>query len=72
MGWDFIEFFLKMAPITMPVLACGLLTTVFLEKTKLFGYGAKLPEVARGIIESYTAEADAKRTKKEISSSLLH
>jgi len=40
MGWDFIEFFKKMAPITMPVFACGLLTTIFLEKTKLFGYGA--------------------------------
>ena len=65
MGWDFIEFFKHMAPITMPVLACGLLTTIILEKTKLFGYGAKLPEVARGIIESYTAETDAKRTDKE-------
>ena len=65
MGWDFIEFYKQMAPITMPVLFCGLLTTVFLEKTKLFGYGAKLPEVARGIIESYTDETDAKRTNKE-------
>ena len=25
-GWDFIEFFLVMAPITMPVFVCGLLT----------------------------------------------
>lgn len=65
MGWDFIEFFKQMAPITMPVLVFGLLTTIFLEKTKLFGYGAKLPEVARGIIEIYTKEADAKRTDKE-------
>jgi NhaB family Na+:H+ antiporter len=65
MGWDFIEFFQRMAPITMPVLFCGLLTTIFLEKTKLFGYGAQLPEVARGIIEKYTDEADAKRTNKE-------
>lgn len=65
MGWDFIEFFLQMAPITMPVLACGLLTTIFLEKTKFFGYGAQLPDVARGIIENYTVEMDAKRTDKE-------
>ena len=54
-----------MAPITMPVLACGLLTTIFLEKTKLFGYGTQMPSVARGIIENYTEESDAKRTKKE-------
>ncbi|MGK0387457.1 MAG: NhaB family Na+:H+ antiporter [Maribacter sp.] len=65
LGWDFIEFFKMMAPITMPVLACGLLTTVFLEKTGWFGYGAKMPEVARGIIESYTLETDKNRSKKE-------
>lgn len=65
MGWDFIEFFLRMAPITMPVLVVGLLTTVFLETTKTFGFGAKLPEVARVIIENYTKEQDAKRTDKQ-------
>lgn len=62
MGWDFIEFFLKMAPITLPVLACGLLTTVVLELTGSFGFGAKLPEVARTIIEDYTNQEDEKRT----------
>ncbi len=65
MGWDFIEFFLKMAPITLPVFACGMITTAILEKTKLFGYGAELPEVARKIIEGYTDEADENRTDKE-------
>ncbi len=65
MGWEFVEFFQRMAPITMPVLFAGLLTTFILEKTKIFGFGAKLPDVARGIIENYTLEVDAKRTKKE-------
>lgn len=65
MGWDFIEFFMQMAPITIPVLICGMLTTVFLETTGILGYGEKLPEVARRIIEAYTEEADAKRSEKE-------
>lgn len=65
MGWDFIEFFLRMAPITLPVLAAGLLTTVFLETTKTFGFGQKLPDVARGIIENYTDKQDAERTDKQ-------
>ncbi len=65
MGWDFIEFFQKMAPITIPVFFCGMLTTVVLEKFKLFGFGGKLPEVARSIIENYTEEEDQKRTEKE-------
>ncbi len=65
MGWDFIEFFLRMAPITIPVLFAGLITTVVLETTGIFGFGQKLPEVARTIIEHYTEEEDLKRTLKE-------
>ncbi len=64
MGWDFIQFFLKMAPISLPVLAAGMLTTVVLELTGSFGFGAKLPNVARRIIESYTDEEDANRSDK--------
>ncbi|MFD2564901.1 sodium/proton antiporter NhaB [Aquimarina rubra] len=64
MGWDFIEFFVKMAPITLPVLAAGLLTTIVLELTGWFGFGAKLPEVARRIIENYTDQEDANRSDK--------
>jgi len=65
MGWDFIEFFLRMAPITIPVLCAGLLTTILLELTGTFGFGQKLPLVARQIIERYTAEEDTKRSEKE-------
>lgn len=65
MGWDFIEFFLQMAPITIPVFICGMLTTVLLEKFKLFGYGAELPSTVRTIIENYTTEQDEKRTDKQ-------
>lgn len=65
MGWDFIEFFLKMAPVTMPVLVCGMITTLILEITGKFGYGTQLPEVARKIIENYTEVEDRKRTKRQ-------
>lgn len=65
LGWDFVQFFLKMAPITIPVLFAGIITTVILEKTKIFGYGDKLPEVARRIIENYTEEQDKKRTEAQ-------
>ena len=65
LGWDFIEFFLKMAPITIPVLIAGLITTVILEYTGIFGYGAKLPPLVAGIIENYTIKEDENRTDKE-------
>ena len=43
-GWEFVEFFLKVAPVSMPVLVVGLLTCIMLEKTKTFGFGAELPD----------------------------
>ncbi len=64
MGWDFIEFFLKMAPISIPVLVAGMCTTAILEVTGTFGFGTKLPEVAREIIENYTEEEDKNRSDK--------
>ena len=60
-GWDFITFFLLMAPVTMPVLACGLLTCIILEATGYFGYGATMPKVVRDILVDYQAEEEKKR-----------
>lgn len=65
LGWDFIEFFQMMAPVTIPVFFCGVLTTILLEWSGKFGYGEKLPEVARNIIENYTIKQDKERTQKE-------
>ncbi|MFV0247961.1 MAG: sodium/proton antiporter NhaB [Tenacibaculum sp.] len=65
MGWSFIEFFIKMSPVTIPVFFLGLLTTAVLELTGWFGFGVKLPRVAADIIERYTEEEDKKRSKKE-------
>lgn len=65
LGWNFVDFFIKMKIITIPVLFAGLLTTVLVEKFKLFGFGAQLPEIARQIIKNYTEEEDKNRTNKE-------
>lgn len=49
-GWDFLTFFLHVAPISMPVLAVGLMTCVLLEYLGWFGYGARLPDSVRDVI----------------------
>ncbi len=59
-GWEFIEFFLRMAPVTMPVLAAGLLTCMLLEVVGKFGYGGKLPDEVRSVLEDFDAEQEAK------------
>tara|TARA_R110000787_G_scaffold127867_2_gene239493 strand:- start:8985 stop:10490 length:1506 start_codon:yes stop_codon:yes gene_type:complete len=64
-GWTFIEFFLVMAPVTMPVLAAGLLTCYLLEKTGLFGYGELLPDEVRAVLEDFSAQEAAKRPVTE-------
>lgn len=63
-GWDFLEFFLRVAPISMPVLVCGLITVVILEKTKWFDYGAHLPENVRNILKKFEEEESKKSTNK--------
>jgi NhaB family Na+:H+ antiporter len=63
-GWNFMEFFWRMAPITMPVLVAGLITCVLLEKVKWFSYGASLSETVARTLGEFDAEQDAKRDKR--------
>jgi NhaB family Na+:H+ antiporter len=62
-GWQFIEFFLRMAPVTMPVFLCGLICCLVLEKTKILGYGAQLPDEVREILQQSSEQQEASRTK---------
>lgn len=54
-GWDFQTFFVKTTPVSMPVLAMGLLTCLALERFKIFGYGGELPASIREIIAHHDA-----------------
>ena len=42
-GWEFIEFMIKMAPITAPVFVAGMITCFAIEKLRIFGFGNQLP-----------------------------
>ncbi|MEO6698313.1 MAG: sodium/proton antiporter NhaB [Paraperlucidibaca sp.] len=64
-GWDFMSFFLAMAPVTMPVLVAGLLTCVLLEKTRWFGYGETLPEPVRAVLADFAEREHARRGKQQ-------
>ena len=64
-GWDFIEFFMRMAPVSMPTLAAGLVCCLLLEKTKSFGYGAQLPDRVREVLTNFDQQETAKRTSRD-------
>jgi NhaB family Na+:H+ antiporter len=65
-GWQFIEFFLRMAPVTIPVFICGLICCVVLEKTKVLGYGAQLPETVRKVLTESSIEDEKYRTDSQV------
>ena len=64
-GWEFMEFFWRMAPVTMPVLVAGLLTCLLLEWTATFGYGGRLPSDVREVLAKFDAQQEAKRTDRD-------
>jgi NhaB family Na+:H+ antiporter len=61
-GWNFVEFFVRMAHVTMPVLVVGLATCVLLEQVRWFSYGARLPEPVRNILMEFDAEESKNRS----------
>ncbi len=63
--WSFIEFFLRVAPVSIPVLVCGTLTCYLLEKYKLFGYGTPLPRRVWAILTRFNLEQDKKMTDQD-------
>ncbi|MCL1091774.1 sodium/proton antiporter NhaB [Shewanella profunda] len=64
-NWQFGEFAIRMAPVTVPVLIAGTLTCLLVEKFHIFGYGAKLPDAVHKILCDYAAHEDAHRTNKD-------
>ena len=52
MGWHFADFFLRVMPVSIPVFIIGLLTTVVIEKFKIFDYGYQIPKNVYNILKA--------------------
>ncbi|RLV61263.1 sodium/proton antiporter NhaB [Parashewanella curva] len=63
--WEFVEFAIRMAPVTVPVLVAGLLTCMLVEKFKVFSYGVQLPDAVHKILSDYDQYQDKNRSNKE-------
>lgn len=64
-NWDFIEFFIRVSPVSIPTLFAGFLTCYLVEKFKLFGFGQQIPENVRAILEQRDQEISAQFTPRE-------
>jgi NhaB family Na+:H+ antiporter len=64
-GWDFVEFVVRMAPVTIPVFFIGLLTCLFVEVTGWFGYGVELSPPVRKILQDFAQHEDEQRTSRQ-------
>ena len=64
-GWEFMEFFWIMAPVSLPVFAVGLATCATVEKLKLFGYGTQLPKSVYEVLADHDRAESAKRSRKD-------
>ena len=60
MGWHFADFFVRVAPVSIPVLFTGLATCYLVERFKIFTYGFELP----GNIRSHLLETEVKMEEK--------
>ncbi len=63
-GWQFGEFFLNVAPVSIPVLVIGLVTCLLLESTGWFGYGTPLGPTVRRVLEEHQQRTDLARTSR--------
>ncbi len=66
MGWDFQQFFLAAAPVSLPVLCVGLLTCFVVEKMRWFSFGDELPDNVRQILNAYDEHQLSKRTTQDV------
>lgn len=63
--WGFAEFLLRVLPISLPVLICGVITCLAVEHFKIFGYGAKLPKKVWVVLARYNQSRERKMTKQD-------
>jgi Na+:H+ antiporter, NhaB family len=64
-GWNFGEFFLKVAPVSVPVALSGLVTCWLVERFGMFGFGAGLPDAVRSVLRDHSEHMAARATPRD-------
>lgn len=64
-GWHFAEFAMRVFPVSFPVVICGFATCYFLEKTKMFGFGASMPKSVHDMLVDLEEKNNANLTQRD-------
>lgn len=63
--WQFVDFLIRMSPVTVPVFICGFIVCALVERFRLFGYGAKLPHPVYEVLKKYDQKNSENITKQD-------
>ncbi len=63
--WSFVEFFIKMLPISFPVFIAGLLTCYLIERFSLFSFGTQLPDHIRQVLYDFDKKESSVRSQSQ-------
>ncbi|MGI9291337.1 MAG: sodium/proton antiporter NhaB [Gammaproteobacteria bacterium] len=70
-GWEFVEFVVRMAPVTIPVFFTGMLTCLILELTGWFSYGKELSPNVRRVLQEFSKYEDGRRTSRQTAAIIM-
>jgi NhaB family Na+:H+ antiporter len=65
MGWHFHEFFIEVAPVSLPVLVVGLLVCWLVEQFGICGYGYRMPDNVRSVLLAEADRREGMMTKQD-------
>ena len=60
LDWEFIQFIVEMAIVTMPVFAVGIITCFVLETTRLFSFGVTAPDSILLVLKQHDDQISSK------------
>ena len=63
--WSFVEFFIKMLPISLPVFIAGLITCYLIERFSLFSFGTQLPDHIRQVLYDFDKKESLERSQSQ-------
>ena len=63
--WEFGQFFLEVAPVSLPVAAAGFVTCWLVDRSRMFGYGAELPDDVRAVLQAHQQQHESRASPRD-------